>query len=132
MAGRRKKSSITGWSGNDDDGRGRGPDLLAGGYVRAVELQRDRVPSFEQYPFAIPAIRNLDYLSLHPYVTFLVGENGVGKSTLIEGIAVAAGFNAEGGSKNFEFSTHDNTSELHEAIRLIRGMRRERDGFFLR
>src|SRR4051794_23986876 len=107
MPGRRKKSSITGWSG--DGGDARGIDLLAGGYIRAVELDRDRVDSFERYPFAIPAIRNLDYLSLHPHVTFLVGENGVGKSTLIEGIAVAAGFNAEGGSKNFEFSTHSNT-----------------------
>jgi predicted ATPase len=130
MAGRRKKSSVTGWSG--DGGGGGGPDLLAGGYVRAVELQRDRVPSFDAYPFAIPAIRDLDYLSLHPHVTFLVGENGVGKSTLIEAIAVAAGFNAEGGSKNFAFATRDTTSALHEAIRLIRGMRRERDGFFLR
>jgi predicted ATPase len=38
-------------------------------------------------------------------VTFLVGENGSGKSTLIEAIAVAVGFNAEGGSRDFHFST---------------------------
>jgi predicted ATPase len=97
-----------------------------------VVLLRDRVPSFDVYPFAIPAIRDLHEIALHPHVTYLVGENGVGKSTLIEGIAVAAGFNAEGGSKNFEFSTHSNTSDLHEALRLVRGLRRERDGFFLR
>ena len=130
MAGRRRKSSITGWSG--EDAGGEGIDLLAGGYVRAVELDRHRVPSFDRYPFAIPSIRDLDRIALHPYVTFLVGENGVGKSTLIEGIAVAAGFNAEGGSKNFDFSTRSDTSELHEVLRLVRGMRRERDGFFLR
>jgi predicted ATPase len=132
MAGRRRKSSITGWSGESGGVSSGGPDLLAGGYIRAVELDRDRVDSFERYPFAIPAIRDLEYLALHPHVTFLVGENGVGKSTLIEAIAVAAGFNAEGGSKNFEFATRDTTSELHEVVRLIRGMRRERDGFFLR
>jgi predicted ATPase len=84
------------------------------------------------YPFSIPAIHGLHSIALHPRVTFLVGENGVGKSTLIEAIAVAAGFNPEGGSKNFNFSTHDNVSELHDVLRLIRGPRRERDGFFLR
>jgi predicted ATPase len=109
-----------------------GLDLLAGGYIRSVALLRERVPSFDEYPFSIPAIRELHELSLHPHVTFLVGENGVGKSTLIEAIALAAGFNAEGGSKNFDFSTHENTSELYEVVRLVRGMRRERDGFFLR
>src|SRR4051812_39487157 len=130
MAGRRRKSSITGWSG--EGAGGEGIDLLAGGYIRSVELLREQVPSFDRYPFSIPSIRELSEIDLHPYVTFLVGENGVGKSTLIEGIAVAAGFNAEGGSKNFEFSTHGNTSELYEVLRLVRGMRRERDGFFLR
>jgi len=96
-------------------------------------LKRDEVASFDRYPFSIPAIRELYTLDLHPKVTFLVGENGVGKSTLIEAIAVAAGFNAEGGSKNFSFSTHtDNVSELHEVLRLFRGMQREKDGYFLR
>jgi len=90
------------------------------------------VPSFDRYPFSIPAIRELHSIDLHPHVTFLVGENGVGKSTLIEAIAVAAGFNAEGGSKNFSFSTNDNVSELHEVLRLFRGGQREKDGYFLR
>jgi predicted ATPase len=111
---------------------GSGPDLLLGAYLRSVMLVRERVSSFDHYPFSIPAIRNLQTLAFHPRVTFLVGENGVGKSTLVEAIAVAAGFNAEGGSKSFNFSTHDNVSELHEALRLIRGPRRERDGYFLR
>jgi predicted ATPase len=112
---------------------GGGSDLLNGAFLRSIMLKRDQVPSFDVYPFSIPAIRELYTLELHPRVTFLVGENGVGKSTLIEAIAVAAGFNAEGGSKNFSFSTHDdNVSELHEALRLIRGMQREKDGYFLR
>lgn len=111
---------------------GDGPDLTAGGFLRAVTLQREKVDSFEHYPFSIPAVRNLWTLELHPKVTFIIGENGTGKSTLIEAIAVAAGFNAEGGSKNFNFSTRSSESELHQVLRLIRGVRREKDGFFLR
>src|SRR5690606_11983657 len=65
-------------------------------------------------------------------VTFVVGENGSGKSTLLEAIAVAYGFNAEGGSRNFSFQTRSSHSELHEYLRISRGIRRAQDGFFLR
>jgi predicted ATPase len=97
-----------------------------------VVLLRERVPSFDQYPFSLPAVRALDTLRLHPKVTFVIGENGSGKSTLIEAIAVAAGFNAEGGTRNFNFATQHTESELHDALRLVRTASRERDGFFLR
>jgi predicted ATPase len=100
--------------------------------VRAVSLRRDDVPGFDRFPFSIPAIRTLDTLELDAKVTFLVGENGSGKSTLIEALAVAAGFNAEGGSKNFRFETTRGESELAGFLRLTRTARRERDGFFLR
>ena len=64
-------------------------------------------------------------------ITFFVGENGTGKSTLLEAIAVAYGFNAEGGTRNFSFSTKDTHSELSEHITL--GKRDyAKDGFFLR
>jgi predicted ATPase len=111
-----------------EEGRARKPE----GFVRSLVLVRDRVPSFEAYPFSIPAVRNLEKLDLHPEMTILVGENGSGKSTLIEAIAVAAGFNAEGGSKNFNFATRRSESELHRCLRLVRGARREKTGFFLR
>lgn len=93
---------------------------------------RDKVPTFDSYPFSLPAVRNLDVLPLHPAVTFFVGENGSGKSTLLEAIAIAWGFNPEGGTRNFNFATHHSHSELHEFIRLSRGFVRPRDGFFLR
>lgn len=64
-------------------------------------------------------------------VTFLVGENGTGKSTLVEAIAVAYGFNAEGGSRNFSFSTADTHSELHKYLTISRTSF-AKDGFFLR
>jgi predicted ATPase len=101
-------------------------------YLIEVKLRRDIVPGFEQYPFGLNAVRGLTSLKLHPAVTFLIGENGSGKSTLLEAIAVAWGFNAEGGSKNFAFNTHASHSELHKFLRLSRGFKRPRDGFFLR
>lgn len=102
------------------------------GYLHSLRLERDRVLAFDQYPFSIPAIRELDELAFDPKVTFLIGDNGAGKSTLVEAIAVAAGFNAEGGSKNFKFSTRSSESMLHEVVRIVRTPRRPRDGFFLR
>lgn len=101
-------------------------------FLREIALLRDNVPAWDRYPFTIPAVRRLDTLALHPQVTFFVGENGSGKSTLVEAIAVAAGFNAEGGSRNFNFSTRSSESELHRYLRLVRGVRRPRSGFFLR
>lgn len=65
-------------------------------------------------------------------MTLFAGENGSGKSTLVEAIAVAAGFNAEGGSRNMTVSTRASHSPLHEHIRLVKGSRSPRDGYFLR
>src|SRR5262245_31868409 len=101
-------------------------------YISKVCLKREEVPSYDRYPFALPAVRHLDVLELHPQVTFLIGENGSGKSTLLEAIAVSLGFNAEGGTKNFRFGTRASHSELHGYLRLAKGVRRPRDGFFLR
>lgn len=101
-------------------------------YVREVKIRRDKVAAFDQYPFSLPVIRDLESLELHPAVTFLVGENGSGKSTLLEAIAVAWGFNPEGGTKNFRFQTRASHFVLHEYLRLVKGVHRPRDGFFLR
>ena len=77
-------------------------------------------------------LRRMGGLRFQKNVTFLVGENGVGKSTLIEGIAVAMGFNPEGGTVNFNFATNDSHSDLHRYMTVSRGYKRHRDGFFLR
>jgi predicted ATPase len=105
---------------------------LEPGFLRAVELRREEIEDPAAYPYCIPALRSLDSLSLDPHVTFLVGDNGSGKSTLLEAVAVAAGFNAEGGTQNFDFATRASHSDLHEAIRLVRGITRPSSGFFLR
>ena len=101
-------------------------------YLLSVSLDRKRVPSFDEYPFCLPVVRRLRTLTLHPAVTFIIGENGSGKSTLLEAIAVAWGFNPEGGSRNFQFQTRASHSNLHEYLRLVRGVHRPRGGFFLR
>jgi predicted ATPase len=100
--------------------------------LRSLVLKRDEIADFDVYPFSIPAIRQLDELELDPHVTLLAGENGSGKSTLIEAIAVAAGFNAEGGSRHMTVSTRPSHSALHNHVRLVRGTRRPRTGYFLR
>ncbi|QYR21161.1 AAA family ATPase [Paenibacillus sp. sptzw28] len=101
-------------------------------YIRSVELLRNDVPDFDRYPFNLGSIREMDTLPLHPKVTYIVGENGAGKSTFLEALAVAWGFNPEGGSLNFSFSTFASHSELHQYLRLVRGIRKPKDGFFFR
>ena len=101
-------------------------------YIRAVELQRSEISDFSIYPFCLPVIKSLNYMELHPNVTFIIGENGTGKSTLLEAIATSYGFNPEGGTKNFNFSTNDTHSELNKYIRLVKGVCKPKDGFFLR
>lgn len=98
------------------------------------DVRFDKALPAASYLNDLPVIRHLsqvEMLSFSSPVTFFVGENGTGKSTLLEAIAVAYGFNAEGGSRNFSFSTNKTHSELHEHITLAkRGY--ARDGFFLR
>jgi predicted ATPase len=101
-------------------------------YIRSLELEREKIASFSEYPFCLPAVKNLGTLNFHPNVTFIVGENGTGKSTILEAIAVACGFNPEGGTKNFNFASMESHSDLHRHIRLVRGIRMPKDGFFLR
>ena len=102
-------------------------------FVFDVSLERGGVPSFDEYPFSLPAVRGLHRLEFHPGVTFFAGENGSGKSTLLEAVAVAMGFNPEGGSRNHRFSTTpESHSPLFRHVRIGRGARRPGDGFFLR
>ena len=101
-------------------------------YLREIGLKRESVDNFDTYPFCIPGVRNLTSLKFHPDVTFLVGENGTGKSTLIEAIAVALGHNPEGGTKQSQFSTNRTHSELHRYLRIVKSFKRPADEYFLR
>ena len=101
--------------------------------IREIRIDAD-IPQTEYYA-SLPAVRQIILehgISLTKPITFFVGENGIGKSTLIEAVAVAAGFNPEGGTRNYSFSTVDSHSSLHAHIHLVRGIGRHFDGFFLR
>jgi len=100
-------------------------------FLRNVVLVSERIEDPNVYPFSLPAVKMLDGLVFSP-VTYFIGENGSGKSTILEALAVASGFNAEGGTINFKFATRRSESPLHQCIRLARGPRRPRTGFFLR
>ena len=102
-------------------------------YINQIEIDHSKNGiSKDNYIFSIPVVRHLKKLRFVKPVTFFVGENGTGKSTLLEAIAVAYGFNPEGGSKNFNFSSRDSHSGLHGSIRMQKGIPYAKDGFFLR
>ena len=81
-------------------------------FIQNVQIDWEKI-EYYSYLRRIPALQFEGGLSFTKNITFFVGENGTGKSTLLEGIAVAYGFNPEGGSKNYNFSTYDSHSELH-------------------
>lgn len=100
-------------------------------FVQGVTFDWSKIND-NSYLKTIEAFQSIDKLEFHNSITFFVGENGSGKSTLLEAIAVAHGFNPEGGTKNYHFSTHDTHSELYDAIRILKGYRKEKWGYFLR
>lgn len=99
--------------------------------INGIKIDWNKVDR-RSYLRNISAIREIEHLSFTHPVTFFVGENGSGKSTLLEAIAIAYGFNPEGGTRNYSFSTYDSHSELCNAIRISRGIRRAGWGYFLR
>jgi len=99
--------------------------------LKRIELQHERVPSFNEYPFSIPSIQNLDHLDLQNKVTFFVGENGSGKSTLLEAIADKCDFNTAGGGRNNYYDVDAAESALGDYIKLS-WMPKIMNGFFLR
>lgn len=100
-------------------------------FLKRIELMHEDIPSFNNYPFSIPAIKNLRQLDLQSKVTFFVGENGSGKSTLLEAIAYKCQFNTAGGGRNNYYDVHASESALGEYIRLS-WLPKVTNGFFLR
>lgn len=100
-------------------------------FIQGVLFDWDKIDD-DSYLREIDALRDMERLDFHSPITFFVGENGSGKSTLLEALAVAHGFNPEGGTKNYVFSTRDTHSELCDAIKISKGYRKEKWGYFFR
>lgn len=100
-------------------------------FIQGIQFDWDKIEE-DTYLMNIEALKGMERLNFSNAITFFVGENGSGKSTLLEAIAVAHGFNPEGGTKNYLFSTYDTHSELCNVVRIIKGYRREKWGYFLR
>lgn len=100
-------------------------------FVKQVRLVKDKSMT-NQYPFHIDLIQHFDSLTFEKPVSFLIGENGVGKSTFVEALAVALGLNAEGGTENFYFHTAETHSGLHHYLKVSKGVYKPQTKFFLR
>lgn len=101
-------------------------------YLRRVEFRDSAAIDSAAYPFTIAAARHIDQLVFHPDVNFFVGENGSGKSTVLEALAMARGYSQEGGTRNVRLETADTVSWLHRSLKLIKSWKKPADGYFLR
>lgn len=122
-------------SAQREGGAGSGRAAERGGRMNELYLKRitlrEEQESKDRYVYSLPLVRNFRGVTLRSPVTFFCGENGVGKSTLLEALAVHCGFSAEGGTKNFNFATKEMHSPLYHALSVAQG-HRPQDGFFLR
>jgi predicted ATPase len=87
------------------------PINLPAPYLKRVWLEASRVTDRESYPFCLPLLRDDFELSFDRAITIIVGENGTGKSTLLEGIAVLAGYDEAGGGKGYMPVDHSHALE---------------------
>jgi predicted ATPase len=106
--------------------------LQAKPYLQRITALFGDDVDWERHPYCVPAVRNLESISFHPDVTFFIGENGAGKSTVLESIALALGFGIDGGNKNISLNTAGERTPLQNALRLSKSYKTPRDGYFFR
>lgn len=101
-------------------------------FIKGIKLNRDKVKNFDEYPFDIPIIHCLEEIKFEKPITFIAGENGSGKSTIIEAIAVSIGLSAEGGTRNMMYETFNSTSVLDKYLTLLKSGLQPNWKYFLR
>lgn len=101
-------------------------------FIRTLHLDESKEIDRSKYPFNIKSLKKFEKMDFNPEVTFFIGENGAGKSTLLEALAVSIGINAEGGSHHLNFKTKATHSNMYEHLKIVRGIKRPKDNYFLR
>ena len=106
--------------------------LSARPYLQRITAQFGDDVDWDRHPYNVPSVRELESISFHPDVTFFIGENGAGKSTMLESIALALGFGMEGGTRSVRLNSAGEAAPLHESLRLSKSFRKPRDEYFFR
>jgi predicted ATPase len=88
--------------------------------LKKIAILPGKISDPDAYPFSVPAIRDLRELKLRSRICFFAGENGTGKSTLLEAIAAHYGFGREGGNRNFHVPTTESNHSIDPLVRALR------------
>jgi predicted ATPase len=100
-------------------------------FLKRLSFLQERIQP-DEFPFTIPAFqRGKLQLDFERPITIIVGENGTGKSTLLEGLAVQCGFNLSGGNRNHAYAGDQNAAPFSHAVRLS-WLPKVTRGFFMR
>src|SRR5690348_10902782 len=100
-------------------------------HLKSISLKTPIPEPATEFPFNVPAVQSLRELRFTSPVTFFVGENGSGKSTVMEAIACAAGSIAVGSDNTSTDRTLNSVRRFADSLKLT-WSRRTRRGFFLR
>lgn len=100
-------------------------------YLKSIDYYKQDQDA-KEYPFNLNIINNINDLLFDNPVTYIIGENGTGKSTILECIASLCGYNIEGGSKNNCYSQYNQIDTFAKCCRLVRYPVVPRDGYFYR
>lgn len=100
-------------------------------FIREIQVDWSQIDK-NSYLHQVAAIHRLHTITFDDNITLFSGENGTGKTTLLQAIAVSFGLNAEGGTANYCFETYHTPSDLSTALKIIKGFKRPESSFYYR